>query len=94
MYFLFKLQSILRDLDITIRPAKNANELGPAWQNIAGNRHIHGQKENRLKLFRSRRQSPEKLNNRKPLFSCIEELYFSKEDKEDALASEGKSCRP
>ena len=24
-------------------PAKNANELGPAWQNIAGNRHIHGQ---------------------------------------------------
>ena len=39
MSFKFKLQSILRDLDITIRPAKNPNELGPAWQNIAGNRH-------------------------------------------------------
>ena len=28
--------------------AKNTNKLDPAWQNIAGNRHIHGQKENRL----------------------------------------------
>ena len=35
------LQSILRDLYITIRPFKNANELGPTGQNIAGNRHIH-----------------------------------------------------
>ena len=25
-------------------PAKTTNELGPAWQNIAGNLHIHGQK--------------------------------------------------
>ena len=24
---------------------KNTNELGPAWQNIAGNHHIHGQKK-------------------------------------------------
>ena len=47
-----------------------------------------------LKLFRSRRQLPEKLNNPKPLFSRIEELYFSKEVKENALASEDKSCRP
>ena len=58
---------------------------------MAGNRHIHGQKENRLTLFRSRRQSPEKLNNPKPLFSRIEEFYFSKQVKENALASEGKS---
>ena len=35
------LQLILRDLYITIRPAKNANELGPAGQNIAGSRQIH-----------------------------------------------------
>ena len=53
--------------------------------------HIHGQKENRLKLLRSRRQSPEKLNNPKPLLSRIEELYFSKDVKENALASERKS---
>ena len=30
----------------------------------------------------------------KPLFSRIEELYFSREVKENALASEGKSCQP
>ena len=34
----------------------------------------------------------EKLNNLKPLFSRIEELNISKEVKENALASEGKSC--
>ena len=27
-------------------PAKNANKLGPAWQNIAVKSDIHGQKEN------------------------------------------------
>ena len=61
-------------------------------KNITRNRHIYGQKENHLKLFRSRRQSAEKLNNPNPLFSGIEELYLSKEVKESALASEGKSC--
>ena len=81
-------------MDITIGRAKNANELGPAGQNIAGNRHIHRQKENRLKLLRSRRQWPEKLNSPKPLFSRIKELYFSKEVQENPLASGGKSCRP
>ena len=32
-----------------------------------------------------------KLKNLKPLFSCNEDLYVSKEVKENALASEGKS---
>ena len=37
----------------------------------------------------------EKLNNLKPLISCNEELYISKEGKkQNALTSEGKSCRP
>ena len=37
----------------------------------------------------------EKLNNLKPLISRNEELCISKEaKKENALASEGKSCRP
>ena len=36
-------------------PAKNANELGPAWQNLAGKSHIHGHKENGLELFKFRR---------------------------------------
>ena len=41
-------------------PAKNANELGPAWQNIAVESDIfHGQKENGLELFRSRRHFKE-----------------------------------
>ena len=37
----------------------------------------------------------EKLKNLEPLISCNEELYISKEaKKENAFASEGKSCRP
>ena len=37
----------------------------------------------------------EKLNNLKTLISRNEELFISKEaKKENALASEGKSCRP
>ena len=56
------------------------------WFGKGGNRHNYGQKENLLKLFRSRRQSSEKLNNPRPLFSRIKELYFSKEVKENALA--------
>ena len=46
-------------------PTKNANELGPAWQNIA----VKRQKENGLELFRSK--MPNQLQN--------EELYISKE---------------
>ena len=41
----------------------------------------------------------EKINNLKPLFIKFsrhenEELYISKEVKENALASEGESCQP
>ena len=36
-------------------PAENGNELGPAWQNLAGKSDIHGHKENRLELCKSRR---------------------------------------
>ena len=36
-------------------PAKNANELGPAWQNLVGKCHIHEHKENGLELLKSRR---------------------------------------
>ena len=60
-------------------PAKNANGLGPAWQNLAGKSHIHRQKENGLELF-------------KPLISRNKELYISKEAKtENALVS-GYAC--
>ena len=34
----------------------------------------------------------EKFKERKPLFSHNKELYISKEVKENALVSEGKSC--
>ena len=54
---------------------KNANELVPAWQNIAGKSDINGQEENSLEL-----PDPggtlEKLNNLKPLISRNEELYI------------------
>ena len=60
-------------------PAKNASELGPAWQNIAVKSDSHGQKENGLELFRSRRhfeeiKQPKTLNQPQN-----EELYISKE---------------
>ena len=56
-------------------PTKNANELGPAWQNIA----VKRQKENGLELFRSRKhfkeiKQPITLNQPQN-----EELYLSKE---------------
>ena len=40
-------------------PAKNTNEMGPAWQNIAVKSDIRGQKENGLELFRFRRHFEE-----------------------------------
>ena len=47
----------LWELIILLKKLKNANELGPAWQNIAGKGigkgDIHGQKENGLEFFRS-----------------------------------------
>ena len=60
-------------------PAKNANELGLTWQNIAVKSHIHGRKENGLELFRSRKhfkeiKQPITLNQPQN-----EELYLSKE---------------
>ena len=40
-------------------PAKNANKLGQVWQNIVVKSDIHGQKENGVELFRSRRHFEE-----------------------------------
>ena len=44
-------------------PAKNANKLGQVWQNIMVRcmvkSDIHGQKENDLELFRSRKHFEE-----------------------------------
>ena len=59
---------ICKSLSMRIyHPAKNTNELGPASQNIAGKSDIHGQKENGLELFRSKRhfgeiKQPKTLN--------------------------------
>ena len=60
-------------------PAKNTNEMGPAWQNIAVKSDVCGQKENGLELFRFRRhfeeiKQPKTLNQPQN-----EELYISKE---------------
>ena len=55
------------------------------------NRHIHGLKENRLKLFGSRWR---KSNNLKHLFGRNEEHCISKKVKGNALVSKVKSCRP
>ena len=59
-------------------PAKNANELGPAWQNIAVKSDIHGQKENG-KNYSDPGGTLKKLNNLKPLISCkIKSFTFQK----------------
>ena len=40
------LNSMLLWINMTMYPTKTAmNKLGPAWQNIAGNHHIRGQKK-------------------------------------------------
>ena len=56
-------------------PTKNANELGPAGQNIA----VKRQKENGLELFRSRRHFEEIKQPKMPNQLQNEELYISKE---------------
>ena len=56
-------------------PTKNANELGPAWQNIS----VKRQKENGLELFRSRRHFEEIKQPKMPNQLQNEELYISKE---------------
>ena len=59
-------------------PAKTTNELGPAWQNIAGN----------LSPSHSRTKGTlEKIKQPKSLLSCNEEVYVSKEVKVNALDS-------
>ena len=70
--------------------AKKTNELGPAWYNIS-EKHLHSlTKENCLAI-----QIQKALWRKvRPLFSGNKKLYDSKEVKENALASEGKSCRP
>ena len=40
-------------------PAKNANKPGQVWQNIVVKRDFHGQKENDIELFRSRKHFEE-----------------------------------
>ena len=42
----------------------------------------------------SKRRKEKNWRNLEPLFSCNKKLYASKEVRENALASEGKSCRP
>ena len=66
-------------------PAKNANELGPAWQNLAGKSHIHGHKENRLELCKTRRRfgkikQPKTVNQRR-----WRTLHFLKKQKKKML---------
>ena len=59
-------------------PAKTINNLGPAWQNIAGN----------LSPSHSRTKGTlEKIKQPKSLLSCNEEVYVSKEVKVNALDS-------
>ena len=56
----FEIWTSVNQLSIRIsHPAKNANKLGQVWQNIVVKSDIHGQKENGLELFRSRRHFEE-----------------------------------
>ena len=57
---------------------------------IEGDQHIQGEKKIAFS-YSDQGGLWRKLNNIKPLFSRNEELFVSKEIKENALASEGKS---
>ena len=59
---------------------------------IVGDHHItFTDKRKSLSVIQIKEGLWRKLNNLKPLFNRNEELYVSKEVKENALASEGKS---
>ena len=74
-------------------PAKTTDELGSVCQNIAQKLHIHGQK-NIAFSYSDQGGTLEKIKQPTSLFSHKEEVYISKEVKENAIASEGKLCRP
>ena len=67
-----------------------SEEIFFAQENIAEKHYTHGLKKIAY-LFRSRRHFGE---NWKLYSAVIKKVYASKEVKENALASEGKSCRP
>ena len=58
--------------------AKNANELGPAWQNITVKSDIYGQKKNGLEKFSSRRHFEEITQPKTLNQPQNEKLYISK----------------
>ena len=68
--------------------AEKTNELGPVQR--CRKHYTHGLKKI-AELFRSKRHFGE---NWKPYSAVIKNLYASKKVKENALVSEGKSCRP
>ena len=70
---------------------KNTNELGPAWQNSLQETISFTDKRKSLSVIHIKEGLWRQLNNLKPLFSRNEELYVSKEVKENTLTSEGKS---
>ena len=98
MQLQFKLQSILRDWDLKITIRENLFNI------LLKTLTSWAQRDKTLQetvTFTDKKKiaynysdpggTLEKLNNLKPLFSRIEELNISKEVKENALASEGKS---
>ena len=67
--------------------------VGPACQNVAGNHHIRGQKKIAFS-YSDPGDTLEKIKHPETLIQPQVEPYVSKEVKENALALEGKSCRP
>ena len=64
---------------------KNTNKLGPAWQNIVGKHHIHGQKKIAFSYSDPGGTLEKILNNLKPLFSCKKSFTFQKRSKKMLL---------
>ena len=92
MLLQFKLQSILRDLDLKITILLKTLTSWSQRDKTLQETVTFTDKKKIAYNYSDPGGTLEKLNNLKPLFSRIEELNISKEVKENALASEGKSC--
>ena len=73
--------------------ANKTNVLDPAWYNIS-KKKSHSRTRRKSLSFSDPETLWKKIKDLKALFNHKKELYALKEVKENALASEGKPCRP
>ena len=77
--FFLSVNHYPREFDIQQKKKKKkTKELGPAWQNIAGNHRISWQKKIAFSYWDPRDTLEDKLNDLKPLYSRKKSFAFQK----------------